>query len=347
MTSSIRRRLVTGFLLLVVIVLGGASGYFAIGGGRWAFGDCLYMTVITVTTVGYGEILPGMADVEGARAFTMTILLFGTGGLVYFASVVTAFVVEGDLKNVLFQRQLDRRIKRMRDHVVVCGAGTTGRNAISELLKNGARVIAIDTDEVELRDIAKTASTNSFAYLVGDATDDDVLNKANLAAARGAVLALTSDKDNLYLAVGARQTNPDIRIIARCAELSHVEKLKRAGANAVVSPSHIGGLRLVSELLRPSVVRFLDDVMRDKANAPRIEEITLEESTPALGTTLREARIRERFGMTVLAVRSNSSTSWSYNPDASHAIEAGMTIVVFGSETQIRSFRREISAIKG
>jgi len=153
---SLTKRLAYGFLAIVVVVFGGGAGYYVIGGGRpgWELGNCLYMTVITVTTVGYTEILPGMDHVEGARAFTVVLLVFGTGSIVFFASTVTAFIIEGDLRNVLFARNLKKRIKRMKDHVVVCGAGSTGRNVIEELLTTGVPVIAVDKNEQELREIA-------------------------------------------------------------------------------------------------------------------------------------------------------------------------------------------------
>ncbi len=337
--SPLVKRLLVGFLVLVSVVFGGSAGYFVIGQGRWEFADCIYMTVITVTTVGYGETLIDMDKVEYARAFTMVLLLFGTGSIVYFASTITAFIVEGDLKNVLFSSKLKKRMKRMKDHVVVCGAGSTGRNVIEELLKTGVPVIAIDVDEHELKEIAEEYPKAEYSYLVGDATDDESFESVNLAAARGLVAALSSDKDNLYLAVSARQTNPSIRIVARCSELSHVEKLKRAGADAVVSPNYIGGMRLVSEMVRPSVVKFLDDMLRDKRAAYRIEDVKLGAKAADLGGTLREARVRERFGMTVLAVRPSDNTPWSYNPDASEKIGPGMTLVVLGSPEQVTALR--------
>src|SRR5262249_15002796 len=157
---------------------------------------------------------------------------------------------------------------------------------------------------------------------------DDVMAQTGLERARGLVAALSSDKDNLYLTVSARQSNPTARIVARCAEISHVEKIRKSGADAVVSPNYIGGMRLVSELLRPAVVRFLDDMLRDRRAAYRIEEVQLGDGVAQLGATLREARIRERFGMTVLAARSTDQQSWVYNPDANERLEPGMTLVV-------------------
>jgi voltage-gated potassium channel len=340
MDSHLTRRLVMGLVLLVAVVFGGGLGYYAIGRGEWPLFDCIYMTVITVTTVGYGEVLRDMEHVAYARTFTVILLVFGTGSIVYFASTITAFIIEGDLRNALFASRLKKRMKRMKDHVVVCGAGSTGRNVIEELLTTGVPVIAIDVREGELREIAEKFPRAEFSYIVGDATDDDVMAQTGLERARGLVAALSSDKDNLYLTVSGRQTNPGARIVARCAELSHVEKIRRSGADAVVSPNYIGGMRLVSELLRPAVVRFLDDMLRDRRAAYRIEEIVLGDGVAGLGATLREARVRERFGMTVLAVRAIDQQSWVYNPDADERLGPGMTLVVLGSSEQVAELRK-------
>ncbi|MEO6776007.1 MAG: potassium channel protein [Kofleriaceae bacterium] len=332
------KRMLYGLIAMVVVVIGGGVGYYLIGGGAWRLRDCIYMTVITVTTVGYGELLKGMDTVEYARGFTIVLLLFGTGTIVFFASTITAFIIEGDLKNALFANKLKKRMKTMKDHVIVCGAGSTGRNVIEELIATGIPVFAIDTRESELRDIAERHPKANFTYLAGDATDDDIIGQTNLPEARGLVAALSSDKDNLYLTVSARQTNPGARIIARCAEVSHVEKIKRAGADAVVSPNFIGGMRMVSELLRPAVVAFLDDMLRDR-RVYRIAEVRLGARTAELGTTLRDARVRERFGMTVLAMRAGDSAEWTYNPDASEKLSAGMTLVVLGSVEQVAALQ--------
>ena len=209
----------------------------------------------------------------------------------------------------------------MKDHIVVCGAGSTGRNMIEELIATGVPVVAIDTRTSELKDIADKPPEGAVLLprrrrhrRRRHDPDRTWSSRARLVA------ALSSDKDNLYLTVSARQTNPTARIVARCAELSHVDKIRRAGADAVVSPNFIGGMRLVSELLRPAVVRFLDDMLRDRRSPFRIEEIKLGERATELGATLRDARVRERFGMTVLAVRAAEERAWTYNPDASEKL---------------------------
>jgi voltage-gated potassium channel len=328
MLSPMFKRLFYGLVAILIVIVGGGFGYYLIGDGKWPLGDCLYMTVITVTTVGYAEVLPNMDVTEYARMFTVALLVFGTGTIVFFASTVTAFIIEGDLKNILFANKLKKRMKRMKDHVVVCGAGSTGRNVIEELIKTGVKVVAIDTRESELKEIADAHPKADYSYVVGDATDDDIIAQVNLTAARGLVAALSSDKDNLYLTVSARQQNASARIIARAAELSHVEKIRRSGADAVVSPNY---------MLRPSVVRFLDDMMRDARAAFRIDEVTLGQKT--LGETLRDAKVRERFGMTVLAMRDKDAAVWTYNPDASERLAPGMTLVVLGSAEQVSQLR--------
>lgn len=339
---SLGKRLLTGFLALLVVVFGGALGYYIIGGGRWPFWDCLYMTVITVTTVGYGETLEGMDKVEFARGFTVILLVFGTGSIVFFASMITAFIVEGDLKEALFAQKNKKRMKRMQDHIIVCGAGTTGRNVIEELLKTNVAVIAVDVMEHELKEISDKYPKADYCYVVGDATDDDVLAQLNLPAARGLIAALSSDKDNLYLTVSARQVSPTLRIVARAAEVSHVEKIKRSGADAVVSPNFIGGMRLVSEMIRPAVVGFLDAMLRDKRAAYRIEEVTIKEGIEKVGATLRDAKVRERFGMTVLAIR-DGNKDYIYNPGPDEKLTVGTTLVVLGSSEQVASLRKEMA----
>jgi voltage-gated potassium channel len=335
---SFRNRLLAGFVALLVVIAGGATGFWLIGDGRWTWFDCMYMTVITITTVGYGETLAGMETVAHARTFAMVLLVFGTGVLVYFASTITAFVVEGELKSVLAAQRLKKRIKKMKDHFIVCGAGTTGRHIINELIATGRPVVAIDMNETELKEIASLHPKAAYSYLVGDATDDELLLQANLTSAAGLAAALAEDKDNLYLVVATRQSNPSCRIIARVTEMSHMERLKKAGADSVVSPNFIGGMRIVSELVRPAVVRFLDEMLRDKTASMRIEEVTIAAGCDLEGKNLREADVRGRFGMNILAVKIGDR--WTYNPAADHVVKATQVLVVIGTTDQVKQLSK-------
>ena len=344
MDTSLRNRLLIGFVAMLTVISGGGAGYWFLGDGRWSFGDCLYMTVISVTTVGYGETLEGMEHVAYARPFTVLLLVFGTGILVYFASTITAFVVEGELKDILAAKRRRKRNMKMQDHVVVCGAGSTGRHVINELLATDHAVLAIDVDEQKLKDLAAAFPGRGFGYLVGDATDDVVLGQANIGTARGVACALSGDKDNLYLVVATRWLNPTCRIIARCTELSHVDKLKRAGADAVVSPNFIGGMRMVSEMVRPSVVKFLDEMLRDKSAPMRIEELQIPAGSNLDDVTLRDADIRGKHGMSVLAVRASATAPWEYNPSPEGRLRAGAILVVMGSADQVQGLRKSSEA---
>lgn len=340
MPVSLTKRLLMGLFALMVVVLGGTAGYWIIGDGRWSWMDCFYMTAISVTTVGYGEVLEGMEGVVHARLFTVALLILGTGSIVYFASMITAFIVEGELKNLLRAQQLKKRIQRMKEHIVVCGAGSTGRNIIEELIAVDVPVVAIDTSEQRLRELVERHPKSRLSYLVGDATEDEIMAQAAMSSARGVVAALSSDKDNLYVVVSARQLNSKARIVARCTEMAHVDKIRRAGADAVVSPNFIGGVRMVSEMLRPSVVRFLDEMLRDRRATYRIDEVTLSEASSLVGKRLRDAHIRERFGMSVLALKP-AGDSWCYNPSADDVLAAGMIVVVLGSTAQVTELRAE------
>lgn len=224
----------------------------------------------------------------------------------------------------------------MQGHVIVCGAGSTGHYIIDELVIARTPVVAIDRDAEELERIAERHPPELFHTIVGDATDEEVLARASLAQARGVVAVLPNDKDNIYIVVESRQVNPKARIIARAAEMSHVDKIRRVGADGIVTPAQIGGLRIVSEMLRPLVVRFLDEMLRDP-RAFRIEEITIKAGAPLVGKTLRDAALRQRHNMTVLAISRDSA--WIYNPDPEEKLGAGTTIVVLAAAPDVAALR--------
>ena len=177
------------------------------------------MTIITLTTVGFSETLVGMEQVEHARTLTVALLVFGTGTVVYFVSTLTAIIIEGDLKRALRHTRMRKQIQKLEQHVIVCGAGSTGTHAIQELVEYEVPIVAIDLDAARLEHLAEIHPSEYFKYIVGDATDDRVLEQANVPGARGIVAAMASDKDNLYLTVSARQANRRCRIVARASGL--------------------------------------------------------------------------------------------------------------------------------
>ncbi|MCB9666119.1 MAG: potassium channel protein [Alphaproteobacteria bacterium] len=330
-------RLWVAFTLVMLVVVVGTTGFHLLGRGRWSWFDALYMTVITISTVGYGETLSDMADVPWARPWTLALILSGTGALLYFVSMLTALVVEGDLRGLMERRRMNTRIDACTDHVIVCGCGTTGRHVIGELIATRTPYVAIDSDTERLAELSDEYGED-FVHIEGDATDDAVLREAGVTRARGVLTALRDDRDNLFVTISARSLNDRLRIVARAVEGSAERKLRRAGADAIVSPNFIGGMRLASEMIRPSVVQFLDVMLRDRDRGIRIESVTLPAGTALQGRTLRESRIRERTELLVIAV-AEADGSYVFNPGAEHRLAAGQTLVVMGDADDVDRLR--------
>jgi len=322
---SLRKRLIISLLLLLVVVLAAVGVYRWFGGPGVTLLDAIYMAVITVSTVGYGEVVDTAAN-PPLRVFNIFFILFGIGIMLYVFTVATAFIVEGELNDLFRRRKMLKQIRDMRDHLIVCGAGETGTYLVRELLQTANVFVVIDQDEERL---TKISQLGQVPVLKGDAADEEVLNQAGIGRARGLASVLPEDKDNLMVTVTARQLNPGLRIVARCADARMVDKLLRAGANSAVSPNMIGGLRLASELIRPSVVSFLDLMLRDSSGTLRVEEITVAEGSPWIGSKICDLDLRGRFDLLPLAVRHADGTL-KYNPADETVLACGCVVVVLG-----------------
>lgn len=317
----------------------GAAGYHLLGEGRWTWGDCFYMTIITLSTVGYGETLPGMHEVPFVRAWTAGLILCGTGILLYWVSAFTAVIVDGDLRGLLRSRRLQKAIDGLRNHVIVCGAGTTGVHAIRELVDAGTQFVVLDHDEGRLNALAEEVD-GELLYLVGDAAGDPMLLKAGIERAMGVLVMLHEDRDNLFCTLSARALNANVRIISKAVEHSALPKLLRAGADRVVSPNFIGGLRLASEMVRPSVVEFLDTMLRGDEKL-RIEEVKIPDGTPLAGAQLRHAGIRDATNALVLAMR-DPQGGYHFNPGPDFIVQPGMTMIVLAHMEEVLHLRQGI-----
>lgn len=336
-------RLITATVVFVATVLAGTFAYYELGEGQWSIFDCLYMTVITLSTVGYGEVLPGMTKLEGVRVINLVLIVLGSGTLLYFVSNLTALIVEGDLQGILRQRKMERTIDKLRDHVIVCGVGSTGRHAATELSVTGTPFVLIDRDEHRLQELRDELGHDTL-YVVGEATDDHVLERAGVTHARGVIAALTDDKDNLFVTITARSYNPTARIVAKCIEPSTEAKLRRAGANSVVSPNYIGGMRMVSEMIRPATVEFLDRMLRGdrEGKSLRIEEIPIPKESKLVGKRLAETQIRS-LGALVLAMHLPDG-EYLYNPPSDHQITSGSALIVLAQLPDVHRLRAGLAS---
>lgn len=338
---ALTRRLFTAATVLALVLVFGATGYHQMGGGHWSWGDCFYMTVITLSTVGYGETLPGFDTVGLARPWTVGLILLGSGTLVYFVSTFTALIVEGDLGGALRRNRMRKRVEGMKNHVIVCGVGTTGIHVVAELVATETPFVAIDTDVHRLERLQEEYGEKRMHWVVGDATDDEVLRDAGIEHCRGVVSALHDDKDNLFVTVTVRALNPRTRIVAKAIEPSAVEKMRRAGADSVVSTNYIGGMRLVSEMIRPQVTQFLDQMLRDRSQNLRIEEVTVPDDSPLVGLQLRESAIRKESDVLVIAVR-DAGGEIVHNPPPSIVIRKGMTLIVLARTKDVIRLREGV-----
>ncbi|MDD5284298.1 MAG: potassium channel protein [Desulfuromonadaceae bacterium] len=317
------------FVSLVLVILSGVCGYALIEG--WSFFDALYMTVITIATVGYGEVRPLTAD---GRVFTMILIFFGSGTLMYCFSIFTAFIVEGDLTDALRRRKMNKDIARLKNHYIVCGAGSTGNYIIEELSKTGREFVVVDRNPERMKQMCEANILN----IQGDASHEAVLEAANIRNATGLFSSLHLDADNLLVVVTARGMNPKLKIIAKSTDEESERKLRQVGADRVVMTNFIGGLRMTSEMIRPKVVTFLDTMLRDKTNIIRVEEIAVSSRSPLVGKKLADTGVMDVEGVSVVALANNSG-SYIFNPQKELVLTENDVIIVMGIVEKISELR--------
>ncbi len=327
----IKKRLYFLLFSIFVVFMIGSLGYYFLYKGEQKFIDCAYMTVISLTSVGYGEVLEVTGNVY-AQIFTMIIITFGMGIILYAISTLTALVIEGELTGIIKTNKMKKQINKLTGHIIVCGGGKTGFPLINELAKNKISVVLIDLDEAVLN---KTKDIFGCFYVKGDAADDNNLITAGIDRAAGIIIALSSDKDNLYITMTARMLNNKIRIISRMSDKNIEMKLKNAGADSVVSPNAIGALRMASEMIRPTAVDFLDIMLRSKHGNLRIHEITVSEKSGISGKKIIETKIQEKYNLLILGLK-NKKNEIIFNPSALQILTTGITLIVMGEVDDIK-----------
>ncbi|MBW1890180.1 MAG: potassium channel protein [Deltaproteobacteria bacterium] len=332
----IKRRLILIVMAVFCVIMIGTIGYYVIYQGNSTFMDCLFMTVISLTTVGYGEITAVTGNVP-AEIFTMLLITFGMGIILYGISTLTAIIIEGELSGILRKKKMEKEISKLSNHYIVCGGGETGRPVIAELVMNGEPVVLIEQSE-EI--IERCKEIGDLLYIQGDAADDASLAAAGIDKAAGIIVTLSSDKDNLFTTMSARMLNSRVRIISKVISKSLEPKMRRAGANSVVSPNYIGALRMASEMIRPAAVNFLDSMLRSSKGNLRIHQINVSDQSPLAGKTLMEGGLEQDHELLVLGVRYRNR-EMAFNPSPQLLLEKGMTLIVMGEVDNIARVRRK------
>ena len=314
------KHLVIVCFLSIVMIITGTLGYMVIEG--WNVLDALYMTVITVASVGYSEV-QSLSPV--GRIYTMVLIFSGLGFFVYVAGAVVQFMVEGQIRNALGRRRLDKKINKLDNHYIVCGYGRIGRVLCKRLKSKPIDLVVIekDPDQIPVMD------ADGVLYLSGDASSEMLLLKAGIERARGLVAVLATDTDNVFLVLTARQLNKTIEIIARAGLEGSKAKLKAAGADRVESPYAMGAANMANRILRPTVTTFLDLAFTHDRKDIQMEEIPVGENSALVGKMLKDSGIRQNFNLIIIAIK-KSDGNMLFNPSFEATINGGETLIAVG-----------------
>jgi voltage-gated potassium channel len=319
------RSILLGIFISLSVLVGGSLGYHFIEG--WDLWDSLYMTVITVTTVGYGETNPLS---HTGRVFTVLLIFTGVGTVFYMITLVTEMVVEGKLHDIMGRRSLERHIRALEGHYIICGYGRIGRLVTQMLLEQGLSVVVVEMHEPTLRRLQE----DGILCVEGSATEEEALFHAGIERAKGLVATVSSDADNVYIVLTAKGIRPDLFVIARATKLGSEIKLKRAGADKVVSPYYIGARRIAQTVLRPSVADFVELTYHSTDKSLRMEELRVGPGTELDGVALKDSGIRANLDLIVMAVRTKDG-QMMFNPSANTIIHEGDVLVTIGSHDSL------------
>jgi voltage-gated potassium channel len=331
-----KKRIFLSLSLFFTVFLIGVIGYKLVGGKDLTFFDCLYMTAITVSTVGYGEVGNISAN-PAARAFTVVFILLSLGTIAFAVTSITSFIVEGELKNILGRRRMEKEIAKLDDHYIVCGSDETALTIIQELVLTKKPFVVIEPMQEK---IDRLSTLGNILFVHGDPTEDSVLCQAGIERAKGILLSLPNDEANLFVTISARSLNPDIRIVTKGIDVKSHRKMFKAGSDAVVSPSFIGGMRMVSEMIRPAVVTFLDMMLREREEVLRFEEIRVKKGSSLAGKTIEEAAIEKETGSLLVAIRAAGSNKYDFNPSKNTKIRDDDVLVMIATPDIVREIEK-------
>jgi voltage-gated potassium channel len=312
------------------LIIFGTAGYMLFE--HLCFIDALFMTVTTLTTVGYGEVRPFGPT---GRIFSVALILFGVSLSLYVVGRMAQFLVEGEIREVLGRRRLDRQISRLKDHYIVCGYGRIGKVLCRFLQDRNRKVVVIEQDP----ELADELGKDGVLHVIGSATDEANLERVFIGRAKALLSVLATDADNVFLVLTAKQINPKLFIAARATRYDAMRTLYAAGADKVISPYELGARRMAHAILRPTVIHFLELAFADRDTDIQIEEILVTSESRLVNKTLMESEIRKKFNLIVLTIQ-KADGSMVFNPGPNTRIEPGDTFVVVGQDQSILGLER-------
>jgi len=318
-----KRRLLWGVCALLIIIAAGVIGYVIIEG--WSFIDALYMTIITITTVGYDEVHPLTTT---GRIFSIFLIVGGVSGALYALTGIAGYIIEGHLGTTLGRRRMETAIAKLKRHFILCGYGRVGREIARLFAEENVPFVVIGKD----RDSIADAEKDGHLYILADATDDEVLKQAGIERARGLVATVGSDADNVYITLSARGLRPDLFIEARASSSAAETKLKKAGATRIISPYSLGARRMAQLALRPGIVDFIDTVIQRRGKEFQMENITVSHDSALVGLTTEETRQRTKANILAISRKSGKLVA---NPPGEETIESGDRLITLGTREQL------------
>lgn len=322
--------LLSGFTL---ILLGGTLGYMFLEG--YNFTDALYLTIITVATVGYGDMVPHH---PGGKILTVLLVLVGVSFVMYMFSKIVEAMVEGGLREILGKRQMKKQLSKLNNHYIVCGHGRIGGVICQTLYDNGKSFVVIENKQDEIQKILDMG----YVAIEGEASQDEILLQAGIKRARGLITVVSSDADNVFVTLTAKGLNPQINVLARSSGATGAEaKLKRAGADKVISPYFIGGRRMAQCILRPNVTDFIDLTMYTPDMELCLDEILITEKTPLHGQTLMQSNLRKKYDIIVIGIK-RTGHDMQFNPKPESTILSGDILIVLGKNDQISALEKDM-----
>lgn len=327
------RTLTIAMSFLILAILVGTVGYMLLN-DAYSFVDAFYMTVITITTVGFTEVHP-MSDT--GKLFTIFLIFVSFGIFGYLASAVTLFILDGVFRRNLKDYRIVKNIEKLSGHIIVCGYGRNGKQACLELIAHGENVVVVDSKESS---IDKVRLIPELLFIQGDATQEEVLSLANISTAKALITAIPNDAENVYVVLTAREMNSSIKIISRSEKSQSDNKLKRAGANNVIMPDRLGGQQMAKLVVQPDVVEFLDNILLQSTQGVKLEEVSCKSLANCfVGKSIRELNVRDKSGANIIGLKDEDG-AYVYNPSPEIVLDKCFHLFVLGNKEQVYNLKQ-------